>query len=82
MQQSDDAGEGGARVGGAEDGAACRKILPDQQAAGAGTSGRGCCLSISDECNLMRTGRFESRDTGNFKLPIAFPGRSQMIRNV
>jgi hypothetical protein len=30
----------------------------------------------------MRTGGFERRDTDNFTRSIAFPGRSQMIRNV
>jgi hypothetical protein len=82
MKQSDDAREGGARICCANEGAAGRKFIGDQKAASARICGCGGGFAISDEGDLMWTGRFESRDTDNFKRAIAFPGRSQMIRNI
>ncbi len=82
MKQTDDAREGGARIGGADEGTAGGKFVGDQKAACTGIRGCGGGFAIPDKGDLMLAGRFESRDADNFKRSIAFPGRSQMIRNI
>ena len=82
IKQSDDTGECGARIGDADDGAARGKFIRDQEAAGAGSRGRGGGLSISDECDLVAGGRFKRSGGRNFKRAIAIPRSFQMIRNI
>ena len=64
----------GARIGDADEGAAGRKFVGDQKTAGAANCaacGRG--FAISDEGDLVRAGRFERRDAGNFKIAHRLP---------
>jgi hypothetical protein len=82
MKQSDYAGEGGARIGGTDEGTTGLKFAGYQETTGAGVRGCSGGFAISDEGDFMRTGRFQSRDTDYFQRPIAFPVRSQMIRNI
>ena len=82
IQQPDHPGESTARIFHADYCAALREIVHDQKTSSLRIRGRGQRFAISNEGDLVRTGRFERGNARNFKASIAFPSRLQMTGNV